>query len=335
MRNSLALLGLLLLASFAASAKDKGPSAEEILKKASDSTDVWSQGPLMVTAKVRFLQMRDGPVDMDYTLYWQPPYRWRSEWQGGGISDVRAMIGSLAWTKSNIQVPALRMLQFDDAMQKLSSDLLSSPFVSEPPPMNPPKYDVRNRKISGKAAHCLGFRGEELKVCFDAESGIPLIYASTFETAYYSDYVAFDGKWFPSSIKLQENGEAVLEAKLKIKPWTVDATLWRAPEGVVASELPQCGDEKAPVRGGKSIHLERPEYPTLARNARQQGRVVLYATLGKDGRIKNLVLLQSAGEMLDQAAYKAVRNWAYEPSLRCGVPIEMEFPITVNFTLAR
>jgi TonB family protein len=127
----------------------------------------------------------------------------------------------------------------------------------------------------------------------------------------------------------------VLEAKLEIKPWTVDATLWRAPEGVVASELPHCADEKAHVTGAKAIHLERPEYPTLASNTRQRGRVVLYATLGRDGRIKNLVLLQSAGEMLDRAAYNSVKNWTYEPRLKCGVPIEMEFPITVNFTLAR
>jgi hypothetical protein len=202
MKNCAALFGLLLLASFAASAKDKGPSVEEVWKYGADSTDVWSHGPLIITAKVRFLQMRDGPVDMDYVLHWEAPDHWRSEWHGGGISDAHAMNGAQTWTKSNLQVPALRILQFNDAMQRVSSDLDLSPFVAEPPLTDPSKYEVRKRKIDGKQSHCVESRGQELEICFEADNGTPLIYSSDFESAYYSDYVAFEGKWFPSSIKL-------------------------------------------------------------------------------------------------------------------------------------
>lgn len=98
--------GWLFLASFAASAKDKGPLPVDVLKKGLDSTDVWSHGPLMITAKVRFLQMRDGPTDMDYALSWEASDRWRSEWQGAGISEVHAANGAQTWAKSNLQAPA-------------------------------------------------------------------------------------------------------------------------------------------------------------------------------------------------------------------------------------
>jgi TonB family protein len=221
------------------------------------------------------------------------------------------------------------MLQFNGSMQKLTSSLLPSPFGTEP--SEPLKYEIRSKKINGIAVHCLEFHGKEVGTCFNAEDGTPFSYRTNLAIAYYSNYVEFEGKWFPSSIKLRENGDTVLEAKLEIKPWSVDATVWRVPVGVLASELPKCADAKAPVASVKAINQQRPQSLAISSNSRQQGTVVFYATIGTDGGIKNLVLLQSASTMLDQAAYEAVKNWTYEPILRCGVPIEVELPITVNF----
>jgi TonB family protein len=323
----------LCVAAVAAPAKGKGPSADDVLKKGLDSTDVWSHGPLMITAKVRFLNMHSGVVDMDYTLYWESPDRWRAGWQGGGISDVHAANVGQTWSKSNIQVPSLRMLQFNDAMRELTSGFLPSPFGTVAPSNDATKYTVRDRKIDGIPAYCL--QGEAVGTCFTAENGTLLRYNGNLGLAYYSEYVAFEGKWFPSSIKIRNNGNTVLEAKLEIKPWPVDATLWRVPAGAVASQFPQCADAKAPATGGKVINRQQPEYPAIATRTRQQGQVAFYAKIGKDGRINNLVQLESAGPNIDQAAYEAVRNWTYEPTLKCGVPIEVEVPITVNFSLSR
>jgi TonB family protein len=314
--------------------KRQSPFSGRRVEKTWDSTDVWSHGPLMITAKVRF-ERRNGPLDLDYVLYWEAPDRWRSEWQGGGISDVHGANVGQTWSKSNLQVPSLRMLQFNGAMDELTSGFLPNPFGTAARSSEAPKYTVRDRKIDGMAAHCLDFQSEAVGTCFTAENGTPLRFNGKLGLAYYSDYVAFEGKWFPSSIKIRNNGNTVVEAKLEIKPWSVDATLWRIPVGAVVSELPKCTDRNAPATGGKVINKQQPEYPAIASRTRQQGQVGFYAKIGKDGRIKSLVQLESAGPNIDQAAYEAVRNWTYEPTLKCGVPIEVEVPIIVNFSLSR
>jgi periplasmic protein TonB len=84
---------------------------------------------------------------------------------------------------------------------------------------------------------------------------------------------------------------------------------------------------------GNLIHRVQPEYPTLAREARIQGTVVLRAIINRDGRIENLQVL-SGHPMLVPAAIEAVRRWRYRPYLLNDQPVEVETQITVNFTLS-
>jgi protein TonB len=84
---------------------------------------------------------------------------------------------------------------------------------------------------------------------------------------------------------------------------------------------------------GNLIHRVEPRYPSLARQARIQGIVLLQATIGKDGSIENLHLL-SGHPMLAQAAVEAVRQWQYRPYVLNGEPVEVETQVTVNFVLA-
>ena len=86
------------------------------------------------------------------------------------------------------------------------------------------------------------------------------------------------------------------------------------------------------VAQGLLIHEVRPQYPTLARSARVQGAIVLQATIGKDGTIRDLHLL-SGHPLLAQAALEAVRQWRYRPYLLNDEPVEVDTTITVNFTL--
>jgi periplasmic protein TonB len=84
---------------------------------------------------------------------------------------------------------------------------------------------------------------------------------------------------------------------------------------------------------GNLIHRVEPSYPTLAKQARIQGSVLLRATIGKDGSIENLHLL-SGHPMLAQAAVEAVRQWRYRPYFLNGEPVEVETQVTVNFVLS-
>jgi periplasmic protein TonB len=87
------------------------------------------------------------------------------------------------------------------------------------------------------------------------------------------------------------------------------------------------------VLQGNLIHDVKPQYPSIARAARVSGQVVLQATIGKDGGIQNLRVV-NGHPMLVQSALDAVRQWRYKPYFLNGEPVEVETQITVNFTLA-
>ena len=85
---------------------------------------------------------------------------------------------------------------------------------------------------------------------------------------------------------------------------------------------------------GNLIERIQPQYPSLARQARIQGTVLLRAVISRDGKIENLQVL-SGHPMLVQAAMDAVRQWRYRSYYLNNEPVEVETQVTVNFTLAR
>jgi protein TonB len=84
---------------------------------------------------------------------------------------------------------------------------------------------------------------------------------------------------------------------------------------------------------GNLIHRVQPDYPSLARQVRVQGPVVLRAMISREGGIENLQVL-SGHPMLVKAAVDAVRQWRYRPYVLNGEPVEVETQVTVNFVLS-
>ena len=85
---------------------------------------------------------------------------------------------------------------------------------------------------------------------------------------------------------------------------------------------------------GLLIRKVAPTYPKLAMMTRQQGSVILEATIGRDGSIENLRAV-SGPPLLLGAAIEAVRQWRYRPYLLNNQPVEVETQITVNFILGQ
>ena len=117
------------------------------------------------------------------------------------------------------------------------------------------------------------------------------------------------------------------------------------PGGVVGGVLgglqeapPPPPPPQAPVRVGGNIRPPqkikdlRPVYPSIAQSARVQGVVIIEATIGPDGKVKDARILRSI-PLLDQAALDAVRQWEFTPTLLNGVPVPVIMTVTVNFTL--
>src|SRR5436305_13156117 len=107
---------------------------------------------------------------------------------------------------------------------------------------------------------------------------------------------------------------------------------------VAAAPPPPPPPPQAPVRVGGNIKQPtktkdvKPIYPPIAQSARVQGVVIIEATIGPDGRVKEAKVLRSI-PLLDQAALDAVKQWQFTPTLLNGVPVPVIMTVTVNFTL--
>ena len=86
------------------------------------------------------------------------------------------------------------------------------------------------------------------------------------------------------------------------------------------------------VQQASLIRQVRPQYPTLAKQARIQGAVVLEAVISKEGIIINLKVI-SGHPWLIPSALDAVRQWRYKPTLLNNEPVEVLTNITLNFSL--
>lgn len=82
------------------------------------------------------------------------------------------------------------------------------------------------------------------------------------------------------------------------------------------------------------IYKTIPQYPAIAKAARQEGTVLLQAMISKSGTIEHLQVV-SGPPTLQQAALDAVKTWRYRPYLLNDQPIEVETTVSVIFKLER
>jgi TonB family protein len=85
-----------------------------------------------------------------------------------------------------------------------------------------------------------------------------------------------------------------------------------------------------------------PVFPQLALSARVEGILVLEAVIGREGRVldaRPLLLYEpgnrrSGGELLHAAAFAAIRQWRYTPTMVDGKAVPAIMTITLNFNSA-
>lgn len=86
------------------------------------------------------------------------------------------------------------------------------------------------------------------------------------------------------------------------------------------------------VQAAKLISKVIPAYPAIARQVRAQGTVRLHAIIGRDGKVRDLQVVEGH-PLLRQAAVEAVRQWVYSPTILGTDAVEVDTIIDVNFVL--
>jgi protein TonB len=109
-----------------------------------------------------------------------------------------------------------------------------------------------------------------------------------------------------------------------------------AADGVDAAGPTPMAEPPAVVRADVDVRPPRrlgganPTYPPLALAARIEGTVVLECTIGTDGRVVDLKVVQSH-PLFDAAALQAVSGWSYMPTLLNGRPVAVLMTVTLHF----
>lgn len=86
------------------------------------------------------------------------------------------------------------------------------------------------------------------------------------------------------------------------------------------------------VQAPRLILKVLPVYPTLAKAIHMTGDVVIESVIDTSGNVTQMKLL-SGPPLLTNAAFNAVSQWKYQPTLLNGVPVPVEMEVTVHFTL--
>lgn len=82
------------------------------------------------------------------------------------------------------------------------------------------------------------------------------------------------------------------------------------------------------------VNHTMPVYPAEAKKERVSGKVVLDATIARDGTIAHLRVV-SGPAVLQQSALDAVRQWRYKPYLLNGETVAVQTTVNVIYTLAK
>ncbi|MGJ4730257.1 energy transducer TonB [Luteimonas sp. SDU101] len=89
-------------------------------------------------------------------------------------------------------------------------------------------------------------------------------------------------------------------------------------------------------RPAEPIDPQRPEYPSAALRAGEEGTVVLRVDVAADGTPSDVqVVGRSGSRELDRAAERAVRDWTFRPATRDGKAVASSVQVPVDFRVER
>jgi periplasmic protein TonB len=99
----------------------------------------------------------------------------------------------------------------------------------------------------------------------------------------------------------------------------------------VAAEV---GNAPRMVTPADYLRPPAPRYPVLARQARQQGTVLVRVWIDAEGKPKRVELERSSGQpLLDRAAITAVREALFRPFVEAGIARAVRVLIPIEFSL--
>lgn len=86
--------------------------------------------------------------------------------------------------------------------------------------------------------------------------------------------------------------------------------------------------DEEPVR----LRIDPPVYPEVARQADVEGTIIVRALVGKDGKVKDVIVVDGHA-MLNEAAMACARTAVFKPALVQGEPVEVWVMMPITFRM--
>lgn len=87
------------------------------------------------------------------------------------------------------------------------------------------------------------------------------------------------------------------------------------------------------LKGGLKKLQECVEYPSMARKAGIEGRVVVQFVVNEKGDVEDPTVIRSIGGGTDQKALRCVKQSEFEPGRQRGKPVRVQYSLPVVFKL--
>jgi TonB family protein len=170
--------------------------------------------------------------------------------------------------------------------------------------------------------------------CFDPNLPVLRIVNSLGTVATVFNKIAkVQGCYLPMEFGFLEKSRQILTAKVDAVNGVPPSDPAFTPSSSAIYPKADIVPVSAGVMVGMLLKKQQPVYPQDAKDARASGIVVLEATIGRDGKVHDLRVVQAPWPSLVASAIQAVSQWEYKPYLLNGEPVEVKTNINVIFSL--
>jgi eukaryotic-like serine/threonine-protein kinase len=132
------------------------------------------------------------------------------------------------------------------------------------------------------------------------------------------------------------------QSTLEARPFGATVSVVRPGEQIEAVERVAVEPQSLAVRASAPAHVvwpprrmsgDRPTYPAAAVADRLQGTVVADLTVTRAGKVADITIIESAGDVLDQAVIDSVRSWRFDPATQAGAPVAVRWQVRQRFDI--
>ncbi len=306
-------------------AESKDKEAADLIAHAEQLSDIRAPDApgFQLKANIKIVNEDGTNREGTYLENWASPEMWRTEIVAGAFHQIEvAKDRKLSIVSTEPLVTDFIAPRITAAHEHLIAFRMDGNWL-EPRSWKPSKME--DRTSASWSLRCIDVDnpfGWKSDLCFDRTSGVVVAQSTTYKYApfacLYTDYRKFEGKLFPRSIQCFKDGKLALQGNvLDLERQSPDPSLFFPLVG--GRELSYCPSGGTPSR---ILMVEQMSFPP-------NKFMEVSFTVGADAKPRDVIVVRSGGDALDQSAMSHLKRWTFEPATCRGKPVDSEMQIVL------